>query len=100
MLLNESKRILNEGAWLLNEGTRLLKEGVRLLNKGAGLLNEVTGLFNEGNLHKMAMEAIYPKKTAPFNSNKGWAVTGAIVKDDGKTNFKNSSPGKPSKLSY
>lgn len=50
--------------------------------------------FNEGNLHKMAMEAIYPKKTAPFNSNKGWAVTGPIVKDDGKTNFKHSSPGK------
>lgn len=50
--------------------------------------------FNEGNLHKMAMEAIYPKKTAPFNSNKGWAVTGPIIKDDGKTNFKNTSPGK------
>ena len=24
---------------------------------------------NEGQLHKMAMEAIYPKKTVAFNSN-------------------------------
>lgn len=54
--------------------------------------------FNEGNLHKMAMEAIYPKKTAPFNSNKNWHVTGPIVKDDGRTNFKNTSPGKLSQL--
>ena len=49
--------------------------------------------FNEGNLHKMAMEAIYPKKTAPFNSNNGWEVVGQIVKDDGRVNKKNTSPG-------
>jgi hypothetical protein len=42
----------------------------------------------------MAMEAIYPKKTAPFNSNQGWEVVGAIVRDDGRANKKNTSPGK------
>ena len=25
--------------------------------------------YNEGLIHKQAMEAIYPKKTVPFNSN-------------------------------
>ena len=25
--------------------------------------------FNEGNMHKLAMESIYPKKFAPFNTN-------------------------------
>ena len=25
---------------------------------------------NEGQLHKMAMDAIYPKKAVPFNSNQ------------------------------
>lgn len=29
---------------------------------------------NEGQLHKMAMEAIYPKKVVPFNSNKNRGV--------------------------
>ena len=41
----------------------------------------------------MAMEAIYPKKTAPFNSNKNWEVVGNVIKDDGRTYNKNASPG-------
>ena len=49
--------------------------------------------YNEGNLHKMAMEAIYPKKTAPFNSNQSWQVVGGVVRDDGRANKKSTSPG-------
>ena len=75
----------------VNEAVRDMQTHVQ--KTGSGQLGPGE-YYNEGNLHKMAMEAIYPKKTAPFNSNQGWDVVGAIVKDDGRANKKNTSPGK------
>lgn len=57
----------------VNEGVRDMQQHVRKTASGQLGPGEY---FNEGNLHKMAMEAIYPKKTAPFNSNQGWEVIG------------------------
>jgi len=41
---------------------------------------------NEGFLHKLAVESIYPKKRAPFNSNLSRFTTGKKPQND--------SPGK------
>ena len=47
--------------------------------------------YNEGHLHKLAMEAIYPKKMVPFNSQEIRIDAGEPKAD---TSRKHVSPGK------
>ena len=44
--------------------------------------------YNEGQMHRMAMDAIYPKKQVPFNSNELRSVV------ESKPLIKKPSPGK------
>ena len=70
----------------VNESKRDL--GSHMKGTASGMLGPGE-YHNEGALHKMAMDAIYPKKQVPFNSNQSRGLT--------RDQF-NSSPGKLSFL--
>ena len=61
----------------VNEQARNLSSHVKPTASGALGPGEY---HNEGHLHKLAMEAIYPKKQVPFNSQQSRAVVEPLIR--------------------